>query len=122
MTQQGLKADLVGLQRPSFKRPKAKEKIKLLTKILNDYISQVEDLKAENEIIRTRPAKREKKDPTPGQKKVQDSFGQRAKIASQLYREEGATLTWAEAMSLAGPLLDMQSQKGKEKVEADVAQ
>lgn len=103
------------MDRPEFKRPKAKRKIKLLEQIVNDYIKYNKTLEVSlNELKNKAPGKREKRDPTPGQKKVQDSFGQRAKVASELYQKnhsEGGSLTWAEAMTLAGPILSIDEKE-----------
>lgn len=104
--------DKILLQKKEFKCKSKKEKNKLLEKILNGYIAINEDLLRQVEELKNRPpGKREKREPTPGQKKVQDNFGRRAQIASKLYNEEGATITWAEAMTLAGPLLDLSAQE-----------
>ena len=46
-----------------------------------------------------------KKDPTPAQKKVQDTFSHRARVASQLYHQDGSQLTWGEAMIAAGAFI-----------------
>jgi hypothetical protein len=83
-------------------KEKLREKVKLLTKVANILLADKERIEKE----RLGPQKKIKKAPTAAQKAVQDRFAKRAQIASRLYNSEGAGLSWAEAMTSAGPLME----------------
>jgi len=87
------------------KQQKLKIKLSLMEKITNEMISAKERAEKERDEALLKPAKKIKKEPTAAQKKVQDQFARRARVASELYHAEGAKLTWPEAMTAAGPLL-----------------
>jgi len=87
------------------KQQKLKQKLQLMERMCNEMIAAKERVEKERDDALLKPAKKIKKDPTLAQKKVQDQFARRARIASELYNAEGAALTWPEAMTAAGPLL-----------------
>jgi len=87
------------------KQQKLKQKLQLMERMCNEMITAKERAEKDLSDALSKPAKKIKKDPTAAQKKVQDQFSRRAKIASDLYHAEGAKLTWPEAMTAAGPLL-----------------
>ncbi len=92
------------------KKEKLRQKLKLMMKCANVLIEDKERLEKQLKA----PQKKIKKDPSqysPAQRAVHTRFSERAKIASALYNEEGSVLSWADAMSAAGPLLEFKYGK-----------
>lgn len=90
------------------KKDKLRQKIKLLEKVANKFIGEIERLEKEKIPV----GKRIKKPPSDKQKAVQSKFGNRARVASLIYNAPGNTLSWGEAMKAAGPLMDAQEREG----------
>jgi hypothetical protein len=87
------------------KKQKLRTKIGILYDVANEMISLKRRAEEERDKAMLKPQRGRDGPTTEKQKKVQDNFANRARVASKIYHTPGVALTWAEAMVAAGALI-----------------